>query len=69
MHSHHTDEGAASASDPATETSDLETARALIAEEEQHRMQACAAEIQQVLAKYGMRMDVTQPQIVLAPTP
>lgn len=67
MHSHHTDEGAPSVSAP--EPGDVESARALIAEEEQRRMQACAAELQQVLAKYGMRMDVTEPQIVLAPTP
>lgn len=47
----------------------LNEARRLIAEHEQQRMQACAAEIEQVLAKYGMRLDVAQPQIAIVPNP
>ncbi|WP_328757471.1 hypothetical protein [Streptomyces sp. NBC_00271] len=64
MHSHTTDEGAPSASaleDP------LAAARALIAHEQQARMEACAAELQQVLEKHGMRLDVAQPQISIVP--
>ena len=54
---------------PATgpEQSDLDAARALLAEEEKARMEACAAEIHQVLAKYGMRLEVTPAQIALVP--
>lgn len=66
MHSTHTHEGTPSASAPAAEPSDLDAARALIAEEEQRRINACAAEIQEVLEKYGMQMDVSKPQIVLS---
>jgi hypothetical protein len=44
---------------------DLETARAVLAAEEERNKQACAAEIQQVLEKYGYSLDVTKPQIVL----
>lgn len=47
--------------------SDLDAARALLAEEEKARMQACAAEIQEVLARYGMTLEVPPPQITLAP--
>ncbi|GAA2929947.1 hypothetical protein [Streptomyces enissocaesilis] len=42
-------------------------ARRLIALDEQARMQACAAEIEQVLARHGMRLDVTPAQISIAP--
>lgn len=45
----------------------LAQARALLAAEEQRRMQACAEEIQAVLTRYGMCLDVTQPQISLVP--
>ena len=45
----------------------LDDARRLIAEHEQQRMQACAAEIEQVLARYGMRLDVTPAHISLVP--
>lgn len=66
MHSHHDHtEGAASVS--AGEAPELEAARALLAQEEQHRMETCAAEIQAVLERHGMRMEVTPAQIVLAP--
>ena len=54
-------EGAASASDPLAE------ARRVVAADEQARMQACAEEIQAVLAKHGMRLDVSQPQITSVP--
>jgi MarR-like DNA-binding transcriptional regulator SgrR of sgrS sRNA len=45
----------------------LSEARRLLAEEEQARRQACAEEIHQVLAKYGFRLQITEPQIVLIP--
>lgn len=62
MHSHHDHvEGAASASDPVAE------ARRVVAQDEQARMQACAEEIQAVLAKHGMRLDVTPAQISIVP--
>lgn len=64
MHSHDPDTelpGAPSAS--AVTDEQLANARRLIAENEQDRMQACAAEIEQVLAKHGMHLQVTQPQI------
>ncbi|MFK0151213.1 hypothetical protein ACIQVK_03910 [Streptomyces sp. NPDC090493] len=68
MHtSHDHGEGAASASgeppvDPVAE------ARRLVAEDQAARMRACAEEIQAVLAKYGMQLDVTPPQISIVPT-
>ncbi|MEU2924206.1 hypothetical protein ABZ636_03965 [Streptomyces sp. NPDC007251] len=66
MHSNHTEEGAPSAS--ASEQSDpLAEARALIAKDSQERMQACAAEIEEVLARHGMRLDVTPAQIAIVP--
>lgn len=67
MHSHdpeHTPEGAPSAGaapDP------LLAARALIANDQQARMEACAAELQQVLNKHGMRLEVTPAQIAIVP--
>jgi len=65
MHVHHAEaEGAQSASLP---DDPLHAARELIAEEQRMRLQACAEEIQAVLAKYGMRLDVTPPQVVLNP--
>jgi metal-dependent hydrolase (beta-lactamase superfamily II) len=67
MHSHHDhSEGAASAS-AAGELTEVEAARQILAQEEQRRMEACAAEIKEVLERHGMRLDVSQPQIVLAP--
>lgn len=47
--------------DPLTE------ARRLLAEDAEERMRACSEEIQAVLAKYGCRLDVTQPQISIVP--
>lgn len=66
MHSHHDhSEGEASASSPPP--AGLEAARALIEQEEARRMQACAEEIQAVLERYGMVLEVTPAQIVLSP--
>lgn len=45
----------------------LAEARALIARDLQQRMEACAAEIEAVLAKHGMRLDVTPAQISIVP--
>lgn len=53
---------------PDPESDPLAEARRLVAEDEQQRMQACAAEVEQVLAKYGMRLDVTPAQITLVPS-
>lgn len=46
----------------------LADARALLAADEQARMQACAAELEQVLAKHGMRLEVTPAQINIVPS-
>ncbi|MEU8469610.1 hypothetical protein AB0F30_17080 [Streptomyces sp. NPDC029006] len=67
MHSHHTTEGAPSASVAEPEQADVEAARAVLAQEEQRRIQACAAELQEVLTRYGMTLEVAPAQIVLAP--
>ena len=74
MHTNHTpNEGASSASQaPAAEGDEPQVdpvaeARRLVAEDEAARMQACAAEIQEVLARYGMSLEVTPPRIVLTP--
>ncbi|WP_217235453.1 hypothetical protein [Streptomyces sp. AC555_RSS877] len=39
-----------------------------IAEHERQQDEACRAEIEQVLAKYGRKLVVTQPQITIVPT-
>lgn len=39
----------------------------LIAEKQQALMRACAAEIDQVLRKYGVKLEVTMPVIELRP--
>jgi hypothetical protein len=67
MHSNHTTEGAVSAS--AAQVDPIAEARALIAKDSQERMTACAAEIEQVLAKHGMRLETAPVQIVLVPVP
>jgi hypothetical protein len=67
VHSHHTDEGAPSAAASEIEPETLDAARAVIAQDEQRRMEACAAEIQAVLAKYGMQLDVPAPRISIVP--
>ncbi|MFF7750435.1 hypothetical protein ACFZCP_14485 [Streptomyces sp. NPDC007971] len=51
----------------ATEIDALTAARALLAQEQQDRMQACAGEIEAVLQRYGMRLEITPAQITLAP--
>ncbi|WP_157874977.1 hypothetical protein [Streptomyces resistomycificus] len=43
-------------------------ARRLVAEDEQRQTEACLAEIEQVLAKYGRKLQITQPQITIVPT-
>jgi hypothetical protein len=53
--------------DQPTQPDPLAEARQLLAEHEQARMRACAAEIEKVLARYGMRLDITPAQIVLTP--
>lgn len=47
--------------DPVTE------ARRIVAEDEQRKTEECAAEIEQVLAKYGRKLVITQPQITIVP--
>lgn len=42
-------------------------ARRVLAEDEEARMQACAAKIQEVLVEYGMSLEVTPSQITLVP--
>lgn len=64
MHTHHTDEGAPSA----TTTADpVAAARRVLAEDTRTRVEACAQEIAEVLAKHGMRLETTPAQITLAP--
>jgi hypothetical protein len=50
---------------PDEETDPLAEARRLLAEDEQQRMQACAAEIETVLDKYGLRLIVTPARATL----
>ncbi|MFF1684599.1 hypothetical protein [Streptomyces sp. NPDC058254] len=66
MHAHgHQDvEGAASASTP---EDPLTEARRLLDEDEAARMQACAEDLQAVLAKHGMRLEVAPSQISIVP--
>lgn len=66
MHAHgHQDvEGAPSAS---TAQDPLAEARRLLDEDEAARMQACAEDIQAVLAKHGMRLEVAPSQISIVP--
>ncbi|MFD5910237.1 hypothetical protein ACFWHL_16120 [Streptomyces massasporeus] len=49
------------------ETDPLDEARRRIAEHEQQQTEACLAEIEQVLAKYGRKLQITQPQITIVP--
>lgn len=66
MHSHHAHtEGSPSAS--AIPGDPVSSARALLAQEEQRRMEECAAEIQEVLARHGMKLEVSPVQIGLVP--
>jgi hypothetical protein len=45
----------------------LAEARRQIAEHEQQQTEACLAEVEAVLAKYGRKLVITQPQITIAP--
>jgi hypothetical protein len=45
----------------------LDEARSLLAEHERQQDEACRAEIEQVLSKYGRKLIVTQPQITIVP--
>ncbi|CAM5710159.1 hypothetical protein [Streptomyces coeruleorubidus] len=47
--------------DPITE------ARQLVAEDEQRKTDDCLAELEAVLAKYGRKLQITQPQITIVP--
>ncbi|MFC8986036.1 hypothetical protein [Streptomyces sp. NPDC057115] len=42
-------------------------ARRLVAEDEQRKTQECLAEIEAVLAKYGRKLQISQPQITIIP--
>lgn len=46
---------------------ELAEARRLLAEDADARMKACSAEIEEVLARHGMRLQITQPQIAIVP--
>ena len=45
----------------------LAGARALLEQDRQARLQVCAAELQQVLDRHGMRLEVTPAQVTLMP--
>lgn len=51
----------------AADVDPIAEARRLIAEDEQHRMQACLDEIEQILDKHGMRMTVVPARVTLTP--
>ncbi|GGM04860.1 hypothetical protein GCM10010099_21220 [Streptomyces cinereus] len=53
--------------DEETDPDQLAAARKLIDEHDQQQTEACLAEIEQVLAKYGRRFQITQPQITIVP--
>lgn len=44
----------------------LDDARRVLQAEQDAKLRACSAEIQAVLTRYGMRLDVTPAEIVLA---
>ncbi|WP_328336750.1 hypothetical protein [Streptomyces violaceus] len=48
-------------------TDPVAEARRVLAEDQEKRAEACAAEIEDVLAKHGMRLQITQPQITIVP--
>lgn len=54
-------------SDEPEPTDRLDEARRTIAEHEQQQTEACLAEIEQVLARYGRKLQITQPQISIVP--
>jgi hypothetical protein len=43
----------------------LASARALLAQDQSNRLEACAAELQEVLRRHGMRLDVIPARIAL----
>ena len=45
----------------------LDEARSLLAEHERQQDEACRAELEAVLAKYGRKLQITQPQITIVP--
>jgi predicted anti-sigma-YlaC factor YlaD len=45
----------------------LAEARRLLTDEQQRQDEACRAEIEAVLAKYGRRLQISQPQITIVP--
>ncbi|MET9813159.1 hypothetical protein [Streptomyces sp. NPDC006355] len=45
----------------------LDEARSLLVEHERQQDEACRAELEAVLAKYGRKLVVTQPQITIVP--
>jgi hypothetical protein len=51
----------------ADEPDPIAAARALLAEDQRARMEKCAAAIEAVLARHGMRLEAAPPQIVLSP--
>ena len=67
MHAHDHETPLPGAPSASAEEDPLAQARSLLAAEEQQRMQQCAGEIEQVLARYGMRLDVTPAQITIVP--
>jgi len=52
-----------------TRSDPIAEARALLAQHQQERMQACAAELQAVLDRYGMRLEATPAHVTLTPAP
>lgn len=67
MHSHNPDEVLEASPSASAPDDPLASARALLAAEERTRMEACAEELQLVLARHGMRLDVTPAQISIVP--
>ena len=51
----------------ARQEDEIAEARRLLAEDQERRMQACNAEIEQVLAKHGMRLQISQPTVAIVP--
>jgi hypothetical protein len=49
-------------------TDPVAEARRLVAEHEKQQTEECLAEIEQVLARYGRKLQISQPQITIVPT-
>lgn len=45
----------------------VDEARRIVAEHEQQQTEACLAEIEAVLARYGRKLQISQPQITIVP--